>query len=34
MWAGIHFPSDVIAGQKIGAGVAERVLALTRPDGG
>lgn len=31
MWAGIHFRSDVVAGQKIGEGVAERVIAFAVP---
>ena len=31
MWAGIHFRSDIIAGQKIGEGVAERVIAFAIP---
>ena len=31
MWAGIHFRSDIIAGQKIGEGVAERVIAFAVP---
>lgn len=31
MWAGIHFRSDVEAGQKIGQGVADQVLAFATP---
>src|SRR4030095_3010110 len=31
MWAGIHFRSDIIAGQKIGEGVAERGIAFDIP---
>ncbi|PDT38390.1 hypothetical protein CO671_03105 [Rhizobium sp. M10] len=36
MWAGVHFRSDVVAGQKIGEGVAEQVIAFAvhRPSGG
>ena len=31
MWAGVHFRSDVVAGQKIGEGVAEQVIAFAVP---
>jgi hypothetical protein len=31
MWAGIHFRSDVEAGQKIGQGVADQVLTFATP---
>ncbi|ULR45060.1 hypothetical protein MHI61_07485 [Rhizobium sp. K102] len=36
MWAGVHFRSDVVAGQNIGEGVAEQVIAFAvhRPSGG
>jgi hypothetical protein len=31
MWASVHFRSDVVAGQKIGEGVAEWVIAFAVP---
>lgn len=31
MWAGVHFRSDVVAGQKIGEGVAEQVITFAVP---
>ncbi|MBB4277154.1 hypothetical protein [Rhizobium mongolense] len=31
MWAGVHFRSDAVAGQKIGEGVAEQVNISTAP---
>ena len=33
IWAGIHYPSDVAAGQQLAERVAERAIARARGDG-
>ena len=34
MWAGIHFPFEMVAGREMGQAVAEKVLAHAQQDGG
>jgi membrane-associated phospholipid phosphatase len=33
IWGGMHYPSDVVAGQELGANVAARVIERARQDG-